>query len=95
MEVKNFDNQVLKTIADNLVNKNSNLFVFFSNIKDESVSFIAKTNSDIDASFIIKEVSIKALGNGGGNKTFAQGGGKSLDDLSEIYKYVEEQIKNG
>ena len=32
-------------------------------------------------------------GNGGGSPTFAQGGGKTTDNLDEIFNLIEEELK--
>ena len=33
-------------------------------------------------------------GNGGGSPTFAQGGGKTIDSLDEIFSLIEQELKN-
>ena len=94
MKVENKDNNLLKSIADKIINEISNGFVFFINIKDnENVNFIAKSNSKINAGFITKKASLMSNGNGGGNEKFAQGGGKTIDNIEEIIKEIEKAIK--
>ena len=89
------DINLLKSIADALLNEITNGFVFFSNIKgDGSVNFICKSNSKVKAGPIVKEASQLAGGNGGGSPTFAQGGGVSSDNLDKIEKNIIKAIKD-
>lgn len=95
MEVKNKDINLLKSIADSLINEMGNGVIFFANTKEDgSVNFIGKSNSKINIGYIVKKASVTALGNGGGSPTFAQGGGKSVENLSEIFDNVREEINN-
>ena len=95
METTSMEVSVLKSIADSLVNYMKEGFVFFANIKNKnSINFIARSTTTVNASYIIKEVSKAALGNGGGSPTFAQGGGSDISKLKEIYEYVEKEIQN-
>jgi len=95
MELKNKDANLLKSVADNLINEMTKGLVFFANIKeDNSVNFICRSNCDINAGYIIKTVSQLASGNGGGSPTFAQGGGKNDLSLAKIYELVEKALKD-
>ena len=87
------DIKVLKTIADNLVNHIGEVFVFFINTTNNSVSFISRSSTSIDASEMVKMASIKSEGNGGGSATFAQGGGKTTEHLEEIFDSIKEELK--
>ena len=78
---------------DQLANKYSNTVVFIVNSKEESASFLAKSNSSVDASYLVKEIALLVGGNGGGNKTFAQGGCKSKVDVSLVLERVKQLIK--
>ena len=42
---------------------------------------------------LVKKASIKSLGNGGGSSTFAQGGGKTIEFLDEIFENIRNEIK--
>ena len=91
MEVRNKDSNLLKTIADNLVNEMKKGFVFFVNIKeDQSVNFICRSNCTINAGYVVKISSQISEGNGGGSPTFAQGGGKTSSNLKEVYESIEK-----
>ena len=73
MEVNNKDINLLKTIADNLVNRIGQCFIFFANIKEDgSINFIARSTNNINAGLIVKDAAISSGGNGGGSATFAQ-----------------------
>ena len=94
MKQNNKDINLLKSIADSLLNDIKNGVVFFINIKDDnSVNFICKSNSKVKAGPLVKEASVTAGGNGGGSPTFAQGGGKTIDELDKIEKNIKKEIK--
>ncbi len=94
-DVNDMDISILKTIADSLINEYDNLFVFLINIKENSsLNFIAKSNSSINAGYIVKSVSVFANGNGGGSPTFAQGGARDIDKLEEIKNFIVSEINN-
>ena len=95
METKNKDINILKSIADNLVNRVGECFVFFANIKDNgSINFLARSTNRVNAGLIVKDASISSDGNGGGSPTFAQGGGKNTLALKKIYEHIEKVLKN-
>ncbi len=95
MELKNKDMNLLKSVADSLVNKVGECFVFFANVKDDgSINFLARSTNRINAGLIVKDASISSAGNGGGSPTFAQGGGKNTTALQEIYKHIEKVLNN-
>ena len=81
----------LKEIADNIINKVGNGLVFFANVKDGNVNFICRSSISAHAGLIVKRASELSNGNGGGSPTFAQGGGKTTDNLDEVFKTVEEE----
>ena len=93
MKLNNKDINLLKSIADTLINDMKNGFVFFINIKDNNVNFIAKSSSFVNAGLIVKDAAVSSEGNGGGSPTFAQGGGKTTDKVEDIIKHVEKVIK--
>ncbi len=95
MEVKNKDVNLLKSIADSLINEMSSGLIFFANTKeDNSVNFIGKSNCPINIGLLVKEASVAANGNGGGSPTFAQGGGKTVENLQEIFTHIEKDINS-
>lgn len=94
--MKTIDKDVtaLKSIADNIINYIENGIVFFANIKNDSVNFIAKSNCSVNAGYIVKMASNKALGNGGGSPTFAQGGGHDISVIDEVLELVTKEIND-
>ncbi|MBE6147019.1 MAG: alanine--tRNA ligase [Firmicutes bacterium] len=93
MKVENQEVEILKNLADNLLNKMGKGFIFFANVKGENVNFIARSNIETSAGNIVKMASIESEGNGGGSKTFAQGGGKTTRNLDKIFENIKEEIK--
>ena len=94
MKLNNKDINILKSIADTIMNEMKNGFIFLMNVKDDnSINFIAKSNSFVNAGEIVKDASLRSEGNGGGNPKFAQGGGKSANNIEEIVKHIEKVIK--
>ena len=95
MHLQNKDINLLKSIADNIMNEMKEGFIFFINEKeDNSVNFIAKSNSYVNAGEIVKDASLRSHGNGGGSPKFAQGGGKTAQEISEIINHIEKVIKD-
>lgn len=94
--MKTIDKDVtaLKSIADNIINYMENGIVFFANIKNDSVNFIAKSNCLVNAGYIVKMASNKALGNGGGSPTFAQGGGHDISVIDDVLELVTKEIND-
>lgn len=90
--VENYDISVLKTIADNLTNK-INGFVCIINKSDDKINLVLKScNDNVDCNKILKEILPLCNGKGGGSKTFAQGGGEVIKNLSTITKKVKEML---
>lgn len=95
MTVENKNLDLLKTIADAMINEMGTGFVFFANVKDDgSVNFISRSSCHAHSGLIVKDASISSLGNGGGSPTFAQGGGKTKDLLPEIYAHIEKVLRD-
>ena len=94
MRVENKDSNLLKSVADSIINEMGNGFVFFANIKGNNVSFISRSASSLDAGKILKHAAILSLGNGGGSKTFAQGAGKTTEKLDEIFEMIKSELIN-
>ena len=68
-------------------------FILIANVRGEQASFIARNNiEDKSAGDVIKFVTSSLNGNGGGRKTFAQGGGKDISKLDEVLNQVKEQF---
>jgi alanyl-tRNA synthetase len=95
MEVHDKDINLLKSIADNIVNQVGECFVFFANIKENgSINFLARSTNRVNAGLIVKDAAVSSEGNGGGSPTFAQGGGKNTEALEKIYAHIEKVLNN-
>ena len=93
MKVNNIDNNLLKSIADNMCNYMRCGFIFFANVKEDgTVNFISRSSCDLNAGLIVKNASILSLGNGGGSNTFAQGGGKTIKEIDNIFSYIRKEL---
>ena len=92
MKLKYQDKDVLKSIIDTLLNKMGNGFIFFANVNEDRVQFLARSNINLSAGDIIKLAASKSNGNGGGSPTFAQGGGKDITHLDEILDEIRNQF---
>lgn len=93
MQLKDQDNTILKNIIDDVLNKMGEGFILFANCRGENVNFIARSNIDLNAGEIVKMASQLSSGNGGGSKTFAQGGGKTTEHISEIFDQIRKQLQ--
>lgn len=91
-KLEGMDNNSLKNICDTLVNKYENMFILFANIKENNPTFIARSNSNIDAGSMIKLIASKSGGNGGGSNKFAQGAGKTIEYIDDVFKEIENGI---
>ena len=95
MTVENKDTNLLKSVADAMIEEMGTGFVFFANIRDNgSINFISRSNCHVNSGLIVKDASVSSHGNGGGSPTFAQGGGKDKDILPKIYAHIEKVLKN-
>lgn len=92
MKLENYDSKVLKNIVDDLLNRMGEGFILFANCNGENVSFIARSNIELSAGDIVKMATSISQGNGGGSKTFAQGGGKTAEHIEEIFAKVKEML---
>jgi len=84
---------LLKDIADKLINKVGKGLVFIANETSGNVNFVCRSSCDIHAGLTIKRASQMSLGNGGGSPTFAQGGGKTIEHIDEIFESIRNEIK--
>ncbi len=91
--VDNCDMEVLKGIIDNLMVQLKEGLIFIANVRGNNVNFVCRSNISTKAGELVKNASIKSLGNGGGSPTFAQGGGKTIEFLDEIFEDIRKEIK--
>ena len=90
--LEDYDIDSMKAVADALCNKYEECLVVLVNVKNNHANIIAKSNTEkVNCGTIVKELSMKCKGNGGGSKTFAQGGGSEGENIAN---YLEEIKKN-
>ncbi|AIO19520.1 Alanine--tRNA ligase [Candidatus Izimaplasma bacterium HR1] len=93
IRVEGVDKNSLKPLADRLLDKLPNGFVFIANVSNNKVTFIAKSaNKEIHAGNIAKAAAIVTGGNGGGRPDMAQAGGKDTSKIEEALLKVKELI---
>jgi len=93
IRLENIDKKSLKPLADRLLDKLPNGFVFIANVSDNKVTFIAKSKCDIHAGNIAKAAAQVTGGNGGGRPDMAQAGGKDTAKVDLALEKVRELIK--
>ena len=94
MKTENKDINLLKSVADTLINEMNEGFILFINVSGDKVNFISRSNCSVDSGRIVKQAAILSAGNGGGSKTFASGAGKNIEKLDEIYELVKSELEN-
>ena len=92
---EDYEIDIIKQIVDAICNKYDNCFAMLANVNNNNINIIAKSNSDkVNCGAIVKELAVKCSGNGGGSKTFAQGGGSDATDISKYLTEVKDKIKD-
>ncbi len=92
--VDNVEVGALKQIVDTLMVKIGSGFVFVASVKDEKVTFIAKSNiPQAHAGNLVKAAAVLCGGNGGGRPDFAQAGGKDVANVDAALQIVKESVK--
>ena len=94
-KVENMNINSLKQVMDNIANEYKNIFILLVNVNGDNVNFLARSNNpSLNAGSIVKEVSIKSSGNGGGSPTFAQGAGKNTIEIENTFKGIIGMLEN-
>ena len=89
-----YDVDMIKSLADTIINKYEECFVLLANVNNNHVNIISKSNTDkVNCGVVVKELSVKCKGNGGGSKTFAQGGGSDAKDITKYLEEIKESLK--
>ncbi|MBN1384218.1 MAG: alanine--tRNA ligase [Elusimicrobia bacterium] len=87
----------LRAVSDNFKNNIKSGIIVIGSVINEKPSIIASVTKDLtekfDARVIIKEISKKINGSGGGRADMAQAGGKDISKLDEALKSVEKIVK--
>ena len=97
-KTNNYEVTFLKELVDRLLHKIGYGFVFVANVTDNNVNYISKASGEISNKIncgeIIKESSLHSNGNGGGSKTYGQGGGTDISKLDDILNKIRTYIQN-
>ena len=91
-KVENYDNGVLKQLADALLNKLGKGVVFLANVCDGKIVFVCKQNDKYNAGSLVKIAAVITGGNGGGKPDIAQAGGKDITKLDEALEAVKKEL---
>ncbi len=86
------DINVLKDLASALLNKYNLRLVFISAKTSDKITFIAKTNNELNASNLVKAAALICDGKGGGKPDIAQAGGKDPSKEDEAILAVKDLI---
>jgi alanyl-tRNA synthetase len=93
VKVEDIDKNSLKPLADRLMDKLGNGFLFIANVSPNKVTFLAKSNNkDYHAGDICKMAAQVTGGNGGGRPDMAQAGGKDVSKVEEALQKVRELV---
>ena len=72
-----------------------NIFILLANVNGSNVNFLARSNNPkLSAGEIVKEAATMSLGNGGGSPKFAQGAGKKIDEIENIFNKIIKDLEN-
>ena len=96
-QLKTLKNTILPRIALYKALNNYGFSMEDSNnhMKNYMLNYIAKSNSNrVSCGDIVKDLAVRSSGNGGGNKSFAQGGGTDGSITSKLLENVKEIIRN-
>ena len=91
-KVENYDNAVLKQLADALLNKLGKGVVFLANVTGDKIVFVCKQNDKYNAGMLVKLAAQITGGNGGGKPDIAQAGGKDVSKLDEALSAVKKEL---
>lgn len=84
---------ILKQLADALLNKLGNGLVFLASIVGDKVIFVCKNNIGHHAGNLVKEAALMTNGNGGGRPDMAQAGGKDITKVNDAINHIRKLIK--
>ncbi|WP_338470346.1 alanine--tRNA ligase [Niallia sp. XMNu-256] len=98
-KVQNVDMNNLRNMADDLKQKMGSGIIVLGSAVDGKVNLIAGVTKDLidkgyHAGKLIKEVSTRCGGGGGGRPDMAQAGGKDPSKLDAALEYVQEWVKS-
>ena len=72
-----------------------NIFILLANINNGSVNFLGRSNNPkLNAGEIVKNACVTSGGNGGGSPKFAQGAGKTVEEIENIFNKIIKDLEN-
>ncbi|MEG1597113.1 MAG: alanine--tRNA ligase [Bacilli bacterium] len=94
LKTNNLDQLLLKEITDKLFEKIEVGLILIANINDTSANYICKSNISLSAGDVVKDLSLKTLGSGGGSPNFARGGGRDISNLDNELLDIKKQLNS-
>ena len=92
-KVENYDLNTLKDVVDKIANDFDKCVIFFANVVEDKIIFIAKAKGvNVHCGNLVKEAAIATGGNGGGRPDFAQAGGKDITLVNNALEIVKGKI---
>ena len=92
--VDGLDVNTLKQFVDNLAVKATGGLVFVASVKDDKVTFVAKSKSlRYHCGSLVKAAATICGGNGGGRPDFAQAGGKDVEKVDQAVLAVKRLVR--
>ncbi len=92
-KTENMEVNVLKDIVDKISAPLEKCVVFFANVVDGKIIFIAKQKAtSFNCGALVKEAAIITGGNGGGRPDFAQAGGKDSSKVDEALNTIKNKL---
>ena len=92
-KVENMEVNVLKDVVDKISAPLDKCVVFFADIMDGKIVFIAKQKAtSFNCGTLVKEAAIITGGNGGGRPDFAQAGGKDASKIDEALNVIKNKL---
>jgi alanyl-tRNA synthetase len=96
-EVNEIDTRLQKIIAANLILNQTNTIIVISSILDSKISLTVAVSADLQKTYqagkIVSEMAKLCGGGGGGKADIASAGGKDINKIPEVFKYVKDLVK--
>jgi alanyl-tRNA synthetase len=97
IQLDNLDAQSLRGLSDQIRNKIGSGIILLASAKDNKVSAIAVVTKDLvnryHAGNLMRELTAKIDGKGGGRPDMAQGGGTDVKALPAAISWVKEWVE--